>query len=381
MKPIAFPSILVLISACGTASNTGPDANVLVDAGTMSDASFSPDAEVGNDATVPPVALASSPQRPGDPNAGYNALVNAGYIGCGVPYSAYAAVNAAAPVEYRLSGRTGLNENLPYNQTAFVTSSSVTVVSPNCLNCHATFLNDTLIMGLGDVNTDYTIDISQAAELAGFLINDPAERMEWRKWADRIQAVAPYIQTEVIGVNPADNLAGILFSHRDRESLAWSDTPLLEPPLTHVVPVDVPPWWRMKKKNTMFYTAAGRGDHGRIMLTASTLCIDEREQAAKIDLYFNDIRAYIASIEAPSFTGAIDSELAAQGNSVFSANCARCHGTYGDNETYPNLLIPIEEIKTDPVMANGASGYAGDYVDWFNQSFYGETAYLEPLPG
>jgi len=321
------------------------------------------------------------PQRPGDPAAGYDALVNAGYIGCGVPYSAYAAVNGAAPENLRLPGRRGLNENMPYNQSVFVTSSSVTVVSPNCLNCHATFLNSELIMGLGDVNTDYTIDLSQAAELAGLLISDPAERTEWRKWADRIQTVAPYIKPAVIGVNPADNLAGILFSHRDPTSLAWSDTPLIPPPQKYVVPVDVPPWWRMKKKNAMFYTAAGRGDHGRIMMTASTLCIDEVAQAELIDVYFNDVRAYIASLEAPPYPESIDPALSAQGQPIFNRECARCHGTYGENETYPNLLIPIEDIGTDAIMASGASGYAGPYVEWFNNSFYGENAYLAPLEG
>lgn len=372
--------LLLVLAACRNETSGGTDAGTS-DAGLVTDASAKADTGFILDALFSPITIAAEPQRPGDPEAGYDALVNAGYIGCGVPYSAYAMVNGPVPEQYRMPGRRGLNETLPFNQTAFVTSSSVTVVSPNCLNCHATFLGDELIMGLGDVNTDYTIDIAQTAELAGFLISDPAERIEWRKWADRIQAIAPYIKPDVIGVNPADNIAGILFSHRDPETLAWSDTPLIPPPTTHVVPVDVPPWWRMKKKNAMFYTAAGRGDHARIMMTASTLCIDEIAQAEKIYAYFNDVRAYIASLEAPAYPGTIDPKLAEEGETVFQRNCLRCHGSYGENETYPNLLIPIEEIATDPVMADGVSAYAGPYVDWFNNSFYGRTAYLAPLIG
>ena len=63
-----------------------------------------------------PIHIEASTQRAGDPSAGYDALVNQGYIGCGVPYSAYALVNSNAPEDLKLSGRTGLNENLPYNQ-------------------------------------------------------------------------------------------------------------------------------------------------------------------------------------------------------------------------------------------------------------------------
>ena len=380
VKKASLALISLLSFACGDSVATSSSTDASIDAGLIADASVSQDAEAIED-VITPIKIEESEQRDGEPSAGYDALINRGYIGCGVPYSAYAFVNTNTPENLKLQGRTGLNENLPYNQTAFVTSSSVTVVSPNCLNCHATFFEGQLVMGLGDVNTDYTNDVSEAAELAGLLISDPAERVEWRKWADRVQTISPYILTDVIGVNPADNLAAILFSHREPETLAWSETPLIPPPAKHVVPVDVPPWWRMNKKNAMFYTAAGRGDHGRIMMTASTLCIDDVAKAAEIDVYFNDIRAYIASLEAPAYTQAINDQLAEQGRAVFNDKCARCHGTYGESETYPNLLIPLEEIKTDPLMAEGSSGYAGPYVDWFNNSFYGQTAYLEPLAG
>ena len=39
--------------------------------------------------------VAAEPQRDGDAEAGYAALINAGYVGCGVPYSAYSQVFAA----------------------------------------------------------------------------------------------------------------------------------------------------------------------------------------------------------------------------------------------------------------------------------------------
>lgn len=327
------------------------------------------------------IQISAEPQRSGDPGRGYETLVNGGYVGCGVPHSAYAVAVGPAPEWARLPGRNAMNVDMPYNQTAFTTSSSVTVVSPNCLFCHAARLNGEVIIGLGDASADFTGDPAQTAQLVGLLLNDPAERAEWEKWAERVNAVGPYVQADVRGVNPADNIAGILFAHRVPKTLEWSSTPLLEPPPVQVVPVDVPPWWRMNKKNAMFYTAAGRGDHARIMMTASTLCIDSVDDARRIDAQFNDVRAYITSIEAPPYPWAIDAALAARGEILFNSACAGCHGTYGEPHTYPNLVIATEEIGTDPILASGASFHAGRFVDWFNSSFYGETARLQPEAG
>ena len=84
------------------------------------------------------------------------------------------------------------------------------------------------------------------------LISDPTEKAEWRKFADRIEAVGPYALTLTTGVTAADNIAAVLFAHRDAATLAWSPTPIIAlPPPAQApgVPVDVPPWWRMKKKN------------------------------------------------------------------------------------------------------------------------------------
>jgi mono/diheme cytochrome c family protein len=333
-----------------------------------------------SDAELPPIPIEAEPQRMGDPAAGYTALVDYGYIGCGVPYSAYAVGMGSTPRELKLPGRSGHNVDLPYNFTAFTTTSSVEVVMANCLSCHATLFDGRIVIGLGDASADFTTDSSGAAELAGFLVNDPAERAEWRKWADRVAAVSPYIQTKVIGSNPADNLAAALFARRDASTLAWSATPIISPPPNDPIPVDVPPWWRMKKKNAMFYSASGRGDQARIMMTASTLCVDSVPEARAIDTYFDDVRAYIVSLEPPPYPFAIDSMLADRGKEVFTESCARCHGTYGETDTYPNLLIPLETIGTDAFLALG-SQFAAPYVSWFNSSFYGETAWFEPNAG
>ena len=345
-------------------------------------------AACGGDGGVPesePGPIPAYPQREGDAARGWRALIEEGYVGCGIPRSAYDQVFAPAPEWARLD-RTGAGETLPYTYNGFRTTSGVDVVAPNCLQCHAETLRGELVIGLGSHTANYTQDLSAAAILAGGLISDPAERTEWEKFRDRVVAVAPYTITKTIGVNPADNLAAILFAHRDVDTLAWSNELLLPLPPEIVVPVDVPPWWRMQKKNAMFYIGAGRGDHARIMMTASTLCVDSVDEARAIDAYFPDIRAFLLGLQPPAWPFAVDGARAAAGREVFDATCARCHGTYGepgaaDDGIYPNLLVALDEVGTDPVLSTGAAQFAGEYVRWFNDSFFGELSFLSPARG
>jgi mono/diheme cytochrome c family protein len=321
-------------------------------------------------------------QRTGDPQRGWDALINEGYVGCGVPLTAYRQVFDPAPPHVRLPGRSGVNAEMPFNMTAFTTASGVEVVTPNCLQCHAERMGGALVIGLGNHTTDYTFDYGSVAEAVGSFVTDPAERREWAKWASRMRAIAPYTMTATIGVNSADNLAAVLFAHRDPETLAWRDEPRMTlPPADVVVPVDVPPWWHMQKKNAMFYVGAGRGDHARIMMTASTLCVDSVEEAEAIDSYFPDVRAYLLSLKAPMWPYGIDQPKAARGRDVFAKSCAQCHGTYDDPETYPNLVVATAAVGTDPVLAQGAGQFADRYINWFNDSFFGQLSFLAPAPG
>jgi len=327
--------------------------------------------------TSPVGPVPAYPQRDGDPAAGWIELETGGYVGCGVPKSAYDKVAGQVPAQYRLADRTGDNAALPYNLTAFTAKSGVEVVAPNCLQCHAEMLNGQLVIGLGSHTADYTQDLTTFASLSEGLV-DPADHDEWQHWFDRVKAIGPYTVTATIGVNPADNLAAALFAHRDPDTLAWSDDPLLPLPPPTVVPVDPPPWWRMKKKHAMFYDAAGRGDHARIMMTASTLCVDDVDQARAIDATFPDVRAYIEELQPPAYPWAIDQEKAAAGHTIYAQACASCHG---DGDDYPNQVIAIDDVGTDPMLATGTVQFAGPYVDWFNRSFFGELSTLAPAPG
>ena len=90
-------------------------------------------------------------------------------------------------------------------------------------------------------------------------------------------------------------------------------------------------------------------------------------------------RAWIETLVAAEVAVPGRRALAAQGKPVFEKTCSRCHGTYGEGGTYPNLLIPAD-VATDPgsrrhrrvLPALRRSG---------SRSFWGETTQLAPEKG
>jgi mono/diheme cytochrome c family protein len=193
-----------------------------------------------------------------------------------------------------------------------------------------------------------------------------------------------------VGMNPAELFAVILMVHHDRETLAWSDTELapLQPVDENGAPIadprltsDPPPWWRVHKKHALFYNGMARGDHRGTMALATSVCVDDVPRAEVVDQQFRDIQAYVASVRAPAWPRAVDAELVASGKTVFTRDCAGCHGTYADREeddTYPNLLIPLDVIGTDPAVANAGVVHSPQLVTWYNDSFYGGITRMEP---
>jgi hypothetical protein len=347
------------------------------------------DAESSTGEPPPPSACAAgypipgSPQLPGDPEAGYRALLEEGYVTCGIPYPLFA---LAGPLlggftdGEPLPGRTGKNAEVPYSWTVHTTASGVEIVSLNCLECHAGKFNGELVLGLGNANADYTESIGGA--LAGIPISPiPIPGIEeLTRMIQRYQAVDDYTRMVSVGTNPADSLAAVLSTHHDGQTLEWLEEPNAPVPEI-ILPVDTPPWWHMSKKTALFFNGMARGDHRATMIYATSLCTDSVGEAEEILSYFDDIRAYIATITAPSYPFEIDHALAAEGQAVFERDCACCHGTYlaagaadEATESYPNMLFPLDVVGTDPLLATAA--HERPFAGWFNESWYGQIGPL-----
>jgi cytochrome c5 len=382
IRRTSFLLLVTCIAAGAAAACSSSKGNAVAPTG--GDADAGADGGSSGPETYPTTELSAEPQRAGDPQKGYHALVNNAYVPCGIPWSAYSQVFPAAAPADQLPGRDGRNATVAYSFTAFTTPGGVDLVGSNCLTCHAGHINGQLVVGLGAADSDFTQDMGSGADLVGMLLSDPKEIAEYQKWKERVDVVAPYSVLSTKGPNPADEFTAALFAHHDPKTLAWSATPLMTLPPIVEVPVDVPPWWRMKKKTAMFYTGAGRGDHARIMMTASVLCTSSVTESQAIDAYFPDVKAYIESITPPAFPFSIDRDLAAKGQPVFEQHCSGCHGTYGANGTsgtYATRVVGLDVIGTDALLASGTAEFAAPMIEWYKESFFGQLARFEPNDG
>ena len=318
--------------------------------------------------------LPPSNQRIGDPVKGREYLITGDYIDSGIPLDVFTnTIGRVAEANNHLN-RAGVNTDIPYSYSAVTASNGVEVVAPNCLQCHGGYVNGDFILGLGDNAADYTLDQSLFAGQLDQLVTSlySTDSPEWDAYfpfTRSIQATGKDLVTDVVGVNPANKLAFILAAHRDNQDLTWSDEELFPVP-DELYPSDVPAWWLLKKKNTMFSAGIGRGDFAKIMMAASVLVVEDTIQAAEIDRNFVDVLAFINTLEAPKYPLAIDINKALKGEMLFKDNCAKCHGTYGDNETYPNFLVHHDLIQTDPAVAQ--NDYSNeDFEQWYNVSWFG----------
>jgi mono/diheme cytochrome c family protein len=318
-------------------------------------------------------SIQSSNQRDGDPAAGYDYLVNGDYIRSGIPYQLF--LNLFGEDPSNELGRTGDQAVLDHEYNAADANNGVRIVGPNCLQCHAQHINGELVVGLGNSVGDFTTSNagSGATLTTGiqfFYGAGSPEDEASQAFIRAVEATGDEIVCEVRGVNPADKLAAVLASHRDPNDLTWFDEPQLGLP-TEVIPTDVPPWWHMSKKNAMFYNAAGTHDFARFMMSSNLLTVENSEEAAEVDSHFNDVLAFIQSIEPPVYPESIDAVLADEGKTIFETKCQGCHGSYGSEESYPNLLVDLETIGTDPLLIESNFAYPA-FVDWWNESWFAQ---------
>jgi len=226
-------------------------------------------------------------------------------------------------------------------------------ISMDCMLCHGSSIAGKSYVGLGNASLDI-----QA------LFEDMSA-------ADGRSPKLPFTFSNVRGTTEAGSFAVYLMGFRgpDLSMKKWEDLGL-HPDQCE----DVPAWWLLKKKKTMYHTGGANAHSVRskmqFMLTPVTpaSAFDKHEPA------FKDINEYLMTIEAPKNPHPIDKELAGKGEKLFRANCAECHGTYGEKPTYPNRIVPLKEIGTDPKRYEGIQDKFGEE---YNKSWFAKE---EPKP-
>ncbi|HYT89851.1 MAG TPA: hypothetical protein VEL76_14170 [Gemmataceae bacterium] len=217
-------------------------------------------------------------------------------------------------------------------------------VVADCMMCHASSILGQSYVGLGNAS----LDIQALFEDMG-------------------KGKTPIPFSHARGTSEAGNFAVFLLSYRHPD-LKMRLQPANFGMKDHLCE-DVPAWWLLKKKKTMYQTGGTDARSVRSLMQFMLTPPNSLESFEKAEPAFRDIQAYLLSLTPPKYPFPIDATLAQQGEKLFNKTCAKCHGTYGEKWTYPNKIIPIEIIGTDRTRYEGITVAWGDY---YNKSWFGQ---------
>ena len=226
----------------------------------------------------------------------------------------------------------------------------------DCLTCHGGSIGGTSYVGIGNTSLDLKL-----------LLND-LTRAEER----RLPPPTIVINSSRGTVN-AGMFSVILLSLRNSD-LSFRMFPM---PLGASLPeIDVPAWWLLGRKTTMYYDGRteARSVRSNMQFLLGEKTLDEFRE---LEPTFSDIQAYLTSLKPPKYPFPIDHDQAARGRSTFEATCSRCHGTYGPEGKYPNKIVDLETIGTDPARATGLSDRM---VAHYNSTWFGEEGAVHDEP-
>jgi hypothetical protein len=219
----------------------------------------------------------------------------------------------------------------------------------DCMMCHGGSIAGQSYVGLGNASLEIQAFFEETAA------------------AEDRPPRTPFRFGNVRGTSEAGGMSVFLLGYREPDLTVRAKSVDLE--LHDDMCEDAPAWWLLKKKKVMYHTGSTdtRSVRSLMQFMMTPLNLPATFQAEEST--FADIRAYLLSIEAPKYPLPVDQTLAKAGGAIFADHCKRCHGTYGENWTYPGKIIPIDEIGTDRTRFDGITKKFDDYYSksWFSK--------------
>jgi mono/diheme cytochrome c family protein len=223
-----------------------------------------------------------------------------------------------------------------------------TGIQVDCLACHGGSIGGRSYVGLPNTQVDY-----------GLLFTD-LFRADGKR-----PPLVPFVINTARGTTNAGMMSVVLLSVRNPD-LSMRRFPLLLG--ANLPELDAPAWWTLRHKKTMYQD--GRTPAASVRANMQFLLAEKTpEQFKELEPTFRDIQAYLLSLEPPKYPFPIDPARAARGQVVFEKSCARCHGTYGENPSYPSKIVPLDVVGTDPARSLGISDRA---VEHYNATWFAE---------
>lgn len=222
-------------------------------------------------------------------------------------------------------------------------------ITNDCMICHGGSIFGKSYIGLGNT----ALDIEALFEEMFGLGRGPRKAL--------------FSFCNVRGTSEAAAMAVYLLSIRDEDLKLH--TPPYDLGLRADLCEDVPPWWHLKKKKSIYADGGtdSRSVRTLMQFTLSPLAIPK--QFPEMEPTFKDIREYMLTIEPPKYPLPIDEKKAVAGKKLFTQNCERCHGSYGPGGKYLNKIVELDEIGTDPTRAMGLTERAKEHYlkTWFGK--------------
>jgi mono/diheme cytochrome c family protein len=226
-------------------------------------------------------------------------------------------------------------------------------ISVDCLVCHGGSIFGQSYVGLGNA----TLDIQG-------LFEDLSR-------ADGVPYNTPFTFSNVRGTSEAGGMSIFLLGYRNPDLTFRS--PRLELDLHDDFCEDPPALWLLHKKRTMYHTGGADARSVRSIMQFMMGPFNGPDAFTKSEADFAEIQQYFRSLRPPKYPLPVDRALADKGEHLFAENCSRCHGTYGERASYPNKIVALDEIGTDPKRFLGITEKFARYYDqsWFAQAELG----------
>jgi mono/diheme cytochrome c family protein len=220
-------------------------------------------------------------------------------------------------------------------------------MSVDCLVCHGGSVFGQSYVGLGNSTLDIQAlfeDLNRASGIGRNL---------------------PFTFSNVRGTSEAGGMAVFLLGYRNPDlSLRLKPVDL---ELFDNMCEDAPPWWNLKKKRTMYHTGGADTRSVRSLMQFMMSPLNSRAVFEREEATFRDVQAYLKSLESPKYPLPIDRDLASKGQRLFERTCAGCHGKPGPDGSYPNKVIALDEIGTDPRRYEGITE---TFEQYYNRSWF-----------
>lgn len=252
------------------------------------------------------------------------------------------------------------NNGLPMGLREGKTLLGAKGITVDCMLCHGGSILGKSLVGLGNSSLDIQAVYDDFSKASGG------------------KGTTPFPFGHVRGTSEAGNFAVFLLSFRQPDLRLR--VPPQEFPRVDMLCEDVPAWWLLKKKKTMYHTGTAHARSVRSIMQFMLTPENGQTVFEKEEETFRDIQAYILSLDAPKYPFPIDQGLAHTGEKLFAKKCASCHGTYGDRPSYPNKIVPIEVVSTDPRRLNGFDRAVGEFYNrsWFAKGLKEAYPSMEP---